>query len=60
MDDIVIAECGDTEELARQDNQQKLQKVYQRCAVKTIVLNEANQEINLHGHRITKDGLLVD
>lgn len=59
VDDIAVAGCSDTEELYRPGNQQKLQKVYQRhCSGRDQTGNRT--EINLHGHRFTKDGVLVD
>ena len=47
------------------DNQRKLTETLERCAKKTIVLNEDKQQSGLtkiafHGHRITKDGIKVD
>ena len=65
VDDVAIAECGQTVVKAQIDNQQKLTGTLKRCAEKNIVLNEDKQqtrltEITFHGHRITKDGVKVD
>ena len=65
VDDIVIAEFGQTMEEAQIDNQQKLTRTLKRCAEKNIVLNKDKQqtgltEITFHGHRITKDGVTAD
>ena len=63
-DDIIIVGCGDTEEDAKNDNQRKLNKLYDRCNEQYIVLNEKKKEIGkeiiFHGHRITNNGILPD
>ncbi|KAK3091320.1 hypothetical protein FSP39_018897 [Pinctada imbricata] len=62
VDDIIIAGCGDNEEIAKQDNAAKLNQLRSRCKEQNIVLNEAKQEIALdeisfYGHKITSDGI---
>lgn len=65
VDDVVIAECRQTEEEAEIGNQRKLTETLKRCAEKNIVLYEDKQqtvltEITFHDHKITKHGVKVD
>lgn len=63
-DDIIVVGCGESEETAKKDNQQKLDKLYARCDEQNIVLNDdkkdMGKEITFHGHRITDKGILPD
>ena len=63
--DVIIVGCGNSDAEAQSDNQQKLAVTLKGCAEKSIILNEDKQqtgldEIILHGHRITNDGVKVD
>lgn len=65
VDDIIIAGCGPNVASAQRDNERRLANVLRRCEDRHITLNEDKQvtgldEINFHGHRITRDGVKVD
>ncbi|KAK3092083.1 hypothetical protein FSP39_025049 [Pinctada imbricata] len=65
IDDIIVAGCGETAELAREDNSAKLQNLYKKCAESNIILNDDKkelflEEISFHGHKITSNGVKAD
>ena len=63
-DDIIVVGCAETDEDAKRDNDQKLEKLYKRCAEQAIVLNDekkaVGKEIIFHGHKVTDKGILPD
>lgn len=63
-DDIIVVGCGETEQSAKNDNAQKLEKLNKRCEEQNIVLNDQKKaegkEITFHGHKITDKGVLPD
>lgn len=64
-DDLLVAGCGESDSNAKRDMDQKLSVLYQRCTERSIVLNEDKKEIglteiNFHGHRITRAGVMMD
>ena len=64
MDDIIVVGCGEDEDAAKADNDQKLAALSKRCAEQNIILNdektEVGKEIIFHGHKITEKGILPD
>ena len=63
-DDIIVVGCGVTDQIAKCDNEKKLEKLYKRCEEQNIVLNDdkrdVGKEIIFHGHRISDKGVLPD
>lgn len=64
-DDIIIAGQGSNDGEARHDNEKKLQRLYNRCEERNVVLNNDKKEIGLkeitfHGHTITTEGVKAD
>ncbi|XP_064622356.1 uncharacterized protein K02A2.6-like [Lineus longissimus] len=64
-DDIAVAGCGTSKSEALQDNDAKLEKLYERCDDRHIVLNDDKKEIGktemtFHGHRFTDDRVKPD
>lgn len=64
-DDIIVAGCGETHMEAVNDNQTKLNKLYERCKERNVILNDEKKdvcksEITVHGHRFTSEGVKVD
>lgn len=64
-DDITVAGCGDTKAEADKDHDVKLEKLYERCDERNIILNDDKKEIKkpqipFHGHLFTADGVKVD
>ena len=53
-----------TDQIAKCDNEKKLEKMYISCEEQNIVLNDdkrdIGKEIILHGHRISDKGVLLD
>lgn len=64
-DDILIYDCGDSDEEASADHDKNLEALFQRCREKNIKLHRVKlrlrqKEVSYMGHVISSDGLKAD
>jgi len=63
-DDIIVAGCGESDEISKKDNETKREKLYKRCEEQNIMLNEEKTDMGksiiFHGHEVTSEGILPD